>query len=95
MASISQLLVVLFACTLFYVVGNYCLGQVRGETDDEPNTAPTSVAQARTHPVLDADRAENPPSSVTCRACRTENDPAYTYCRECVSELYGHHDQRP
>lgn len=95
MAPISQLLVVLFACTLFYVVGNYCLGQGRGEPDDESNTAPTPVAQARTHPSPDAGRAGDPSSVVRCRACRTENDPVYTYCRECVSELHGQQDRRP
>lgn len=95
MAPISQLLVVLFACTLFYVVGNYCLSRAQGGTDDESNTAPTPIAQARSYRSPDADRAEGPPSSVTCRTCQTENDPVYTYCRECVSELYGQHDHRP
>jgi hypothetical protein len=95
MAPIGQLLVVLFACTFFYVVGNYCLGQGRGGTDDESNTTPTPVGWTRTHPSSDSDRAQDPPSAVRCRACRTENDPVYTYCRECVSELHGQHDRRP
>ncbi|MDL5360592.1 hypothetical protein [Halalkalicoccus sp. NIPERK01] len=92
MASIGQLLGILLVCTLFYVVGSYCLGQFRRGADDESGTPPAPLARSR-NPLPDVDRADPSPSSVTCRTCQTENDPAYTYCKHCISELHAHRDQ--
>lgn len=94
MATGSQLLVVLFACTLFYLVGSFCLGRTGRKTDDESNATPAPSGRTRTSAVSETDRSTVTSTPVTCRACRTENDPAYTYCRQCISELHGHHDRR-